>query len=72
MQEVKIKNNVMETSIYFEDLPTSSIIPDSHINLLIQDLEKDISTYVEKKDARKKYRIKKQSEDNKTDNAHPP
>lgn len=42
MQEVKIKDNDLGIPIYFEDTPVFSSIPDSAINLLMQDLESEI------------------------------
>lgn len=47
MQEVKIKDNDLGIPIYFEDTPVFSSIPDSAINLLMQDLESEIVAFVE-------------------------
>lgn len=72
MQEVKIKDNELGIPIYFEDTPVFSSIPDSAINLLMQDLESEIVSCIEKKLARQKYRQKKNADGNGTTDTHPP
>lgn len=72
MQEVKIKNNELEIPIYFESTPVFSSIPDSAINLLMQDLESEIVAFIEKKTARQKYQNKKKTDSNGTSDARPP
>lgn len=72
MQEVKIKNNELGIPIYFADTPDFSKIPDSTINLLMQDLEFEITACVEKKLARKKYRDNKKKNGNSSDDTRPP
>lgn len=72
MQEVKIKNNELEIPIYFESTPVFSSIPDSAINLLMQDLESEIVAFIEKKTARQKYRNKKKTDGNGTSDTRPP
>lgn len=72
MQEVKIKDNELGIPIYFEDTPVFSSIPDSAINLLMQDLESEIVSCIEKKLARQKYRQKKKADGNGTTDTHPP
>lgn len=62
MQEVKIQNNELGIPIYFADLPNFSEIPSSTLNLLMQELEKEIVEFVEKKATRKKYRDSKKKE----------
>lgn len=59
MQEVKIQNNELGIPIYFADIPNFSAIPSSALNLLMQELEQEIVEFVEKKEARKKYRDSK-------------
>ncbi len=72
MQEVKIKDNDTGLQVYFADKPIFSLIPDSAINLLMQDLESEIVAFVEKKLSRKKYREKKKVNDNETTDMRPP
>lgn len=72
MQEVKIKDNVLDISIFFESKPNFSLIPESSLNLLMQDLEKEISVCVEKRDKRKKYQNKEKSQKNDKIDNHPP
>lgn len=72
MQEVKIKDNDLGIPIYFEDTPVFSSIPDSAINLLMQDLESEIVAFAEKKLARQKYRNKKKADGNRIADTHPP
>lgn len=72
MQEVKIKDNELDIPIYFADKPIFSLIPDSAINLLMQDLESEIVACIEKKLARKKYREKKKADGTGTGDTHPP
>lgn len=72
MQEVKIKDNELEIPIYFADKPNFNLIPDSAINLLMQDLEIEIVAFIEKKLARQKYRNKKKVDADGTGDTHPP
>ena len=72
MQEVKIKDNELGISVYFENTPVFSLIPDSAIDLLMQDLEREIVAFTEKKLARKKYRAKKKVNDSEIDDLRPP
>jgi len=49
MQELKIKKNDLNLKIFIDDFPDLSLFPDSDLNLLISDLEIEISNCIEKK-----------------------
>lgn len=72
MQEVQIKDNSLNIAIFLESKPIFSNIPESSLNLLMQDLEKDISNCVEKREKRKKYKNQEKQRKNGINNDHPP
>jgi len=53
MQELKIKKNNLDLKIFIDDFPDFSLIPNSDLNLLISDLELEISSCIEKKNNKK-------------------
>lgn len=72
MQEVKIKNNRLGIPIYFESLPRLSDIPDSVINLLMQDLEKEIAICMEDKISRQNQSSNNNEKEDNADSTRPP
>lgn len=57
MQEISIKNNSLGLKVLIDDFPDISLMPASDLNLLISDLELEISTYVEQKRNRKSKKL---------------
>lgn len=72
MQEVKIKDNRLGIPIYFENMPRLSNIPDSVINLLMQDLEKEIAICMEDKILRQNQSSNNNEKESSTDSTRPP
>lgn len=53
MKEIKLKNNTLNLKVFIDDFPNLCLIPDSELDLLITDLELEVSAYFEKKIKRK-------------------
>lgn len=57
MQEVLVKDNVLQLKVFIDDYPNISLMPSLDLDLLITDLELEIASKVEKKKCRKLKKI---------------